>query len=479
MGESMNGTCVGERPLRVLLIAEQANPEWVSVPLEGWSHSRAIAEHPAVEAHVVTQVRNREAFERAGLVEGRDFTAIDSEKIAQPLYKAANALRGGKGLGWTTMMAATALSYPYFERVVWRTFGEAIRNGNYDVVQRLTPLSPTVSSSLAGKCRKAGVPFVLGPLNGGVPWPKEYDHVRRQEREWLSYVRPLHRLLPGHGSTFKQAAAVIAGSADTFRLMPSSATGKMVYVPENAVDPSRFAGLEAAATGDADEPAVSRFAAPLRVIFVGRLVPYKGPDVLLDAAAPLVKQGVVELTYAGDGPMMDGLRTTVEREGLGDGVRLLGRVPHDELAKELERAAVFGFPSIREFGGAVVLEAMAMGAVPVVVGYGGPAELVTEETGYALPMAGREALTAAFRERLGALAADPSGLAAMSVAGRRRVATRFTWAAKARQVVEVYRWVTGRRDDRPDYGMPLGDADETTPAAHRGVGELAGAGVSG
>jgi glycosyltransferase involved in cell wall biosynthesis len=431
---------------RVLLIAEAANPEWVSVPLVGWSLSRALAKR--VDAHMVTQVRNRDAVERAGWVEGREFTALDSESIARPMWHFDRWLRRLTGLGWTTTTALAALPYYEFERRLWQRFGPQIKAGRFDVVHRVTPLSPTLPSLIAARCRAAGVPFVWGPLNGGVPWPAEFTDVLRTEGEWLSYVRGAHKLLPASRSSRRDAAAIIVGSRATFDQMAGH-HDRCVYVPENGIDPDRFS-----------LPVRASQSGPLQVAFIGRLVPYKGADMLIQAAAPLVRAGKVQLNIIGDGPQMAELQALVQREQLAAGVTLSGWVAHGDMQQRLEGTHLLGFPSVREFGGGVVLEAMAMGLVPLVVNYAGPGELVTDLTGYRVPLGDRNAIVHSLHATLARLAHDRSELGPIAQQARRRVLSRFTWAAKAAQIEKIYDWVAGRRS-RPDFGMPFGDDDDS------------------
>ncbi len=417
--------------MRALLIAEAANPEWASVPLIGWSMSTALAR--VCEAHIVTQVRNRDAFVRAGLRESVDFTAIDTEQLEGPLWKVAMRLRGGTNVGWTMQTALSAISYPYFERLVWRRFRAEITAHRFDVVHRITPLTPTAPSSLARRCATAGVPFVLGPLNGGVPWPKGFDGARRAEREWLSYVRSAYRWMPGWHATFEHAAAVMAGSRFTLREFPAAYRSKYVYLPENAVDPERFSKRAAQYEGGL-----------LRLCFVGRLVPYKGIDMLVEAAAPMLRSGAAHLDVVGDGPMMPNLVEQIADLGVAGAVKLHGWLPHGNVQDVLCTSHVMALPSIREFGGGVVLEAMALGVVPLVVDYAGPGELVDDSVGFKVPIGDRASIVEALRSIMEALPDDPPAILAKSRLAVERINAQFTWKAKASRVLDVYQSVVDR-----------------------------------
>lgn len=413
---------------RVLVIAEAANPEWVSVPLVGWSLAHALGQ--VADVHIVTQIRNREAIVRAGLVEGRDFTAIDSEAVARPMHRLAGILRLGKGKGWTMSTAINALSYPYFERLVWQRFGDRIRAGEYDLVHRVTPLSPTIASPMAARVAAAGVPFVLGPLNGGVPWPRGFDTERRREREWLSYVRGAYRLNPLRGRSLAAASAILAGSRHTEGEIPARHRARTIWLPENAIDPDRF-----------NLTAPQDLSGPLRACFIGRMVPYKGPDMLLQAIAPLARDGRLVLDMIGDGPMMAALRAQAHELGIDGAVTFHGNLPHEAVQEVAARANLLTFPSIREFGGGVVLEAMALGVVPVVVDYAGPGELVTKDTGIKIPLGPRDQIVAGLRDALERVLADPSVLPVLARAARARALQDFTWDTKARQIARVYDWI--------------------------------------
>lgn len=339
--------------------------------------------------------------------------------------------------------ATSSLAYYYFEHLVWKTFGKRIVNKEFDVVHRITPLSPTAPSRIATKCKRSGVPFVLGPLNGGLPWPPEFKQARHKEKEWLSYVREAYKLMPGYHTTRRDASAIIVGSSATAEQVPKKFHQKCVFIQENAIE------IDKIPTHGIDK----KYELPLRLIFLGRLVPYKGCDMVLEAIHEYIKEGTVEFRIVGDGPERENLESIAEKYSISDKVIFTGLVEHHIAYKELANAHILAFPSVREFGGAVVVEAMANNTVPLVVQYGGPGDICNEASGIRIPLAKKGEIIVSIREQIHELIGNPKRLEPLALAGRERALKLFTWDQKAKQSLEVYKWVLGKRTDKPVFGF--------------------------
>ena len=88
----------------------------------------------------------------------------------------------------------TAVRYPIpviFEWRVWRRFRARLQNGEFDVVLRILEIVPEMPSALSFLMRKGPTPFVLGPLNGGVPWPKGFSQLTRRRAAAGNWARKL------------------------------------------------------------------------------------------------------------------------------------------------------------------------------------------------------------------------------------------------------------------------------------------------
>src|SRR5437870_7199196 len=155
---------------------------------------------------------------------------------------------------------------------------------------RILPMAPVMPSPLAFFLRNGPVPFVIGPLNGGLPWPPGFTQLDNQ-REWVSGLRNVYRFLPFARSTCRHAAAIIAASSQTYAEF-ATYSEKLFFVPEPGIGPSLC-------FGDSRSPEPG---AKLELILVGGLVPRKGCDLALRAAASLLRGNLARFTVVGDGP---------------------------------------------------------------------------------------------------------------------------------------------------------------------------------
>ena len=192
----------------------------------------------------------------------------------------------------------------------------------------------------------------------------------------------------------------------------------MVHVVPPGVDP-RFS------------PGGDKSPTPL-VVAVGRLVPVKRFEILVDAIVRLrATYPDLELVIVGEGYRREQLEAQIHEAGAERYVTLAGHVSDDEVIDLYRRAWILASASAREGWGMTVTEAAACGTPAVATRIAGHSDAVAE--GYSGLLAdGNDELVAALDRVLG-----DGGLRARLSDGASRHAERFTWAATARGTLEV------------------------------------------
>jgi glycosyltransferase involved in cell wall biosynthesis len=408
---------------RVLLSAYQCGPGLGSVSQIGWEWYSRLAQHTPVT--LLTHVRNREALSKAGApLPGTEVHYIDTEWFAGPLYRFASRLFPTSR---HSVFLLSSLDFFVFDHYALKL----LRNGldgrhRFDLVHAVTPVSPVAATRL----HQLKLPLVVGPWNGGLSSPATFPEIMSQDSAWIYRIRDLGKLLDRVLGTSRRASLILSATRFTDESIPLRARTTCVRMLENGVDLEMFHPAMGVRPPSLSEP--------LRIVFVGRLLPMKGVPMLLEAVARVHKEFPVHLTIVGDGP----LRTQWEVEARAHRVieicRFTGNLPLPEVAAAMRAAHVFCLPSVRESGGAVLLEAMASGVPILAVNYGGPAEVIDHAVGRPLSCAGPERLVedmvSAFRD----IVRDPEAWRQRGLVGRRRAEEQYGWDAKINSALELY-----------------------------------------
>src|SRR5438128_7346830 len=421
--------------LRILLLAPGSSPEAVSMPYVTYSHAAALAQLHDVALVIGSPTEDPVRRAKA------PFRSI--EVVRMPLLERIYAwsLRRIFKYNYDTQVL-TAFGYPFsiaFEWRAWRQVRRRIFAGEFDVVLRIMPMTPVLPSPFAFFLRKGVVPFVIGPINGGLPFVQGFSQAENQ-KEWVSNLRNLYRYLPFARSTYRRAAAIIVASSQTYAEF-AAYRDKLFFIPENGI-------ARSLCFGDSRSPEPG---AKLDLIFVGGLVPRKACDLALRAAAPLLRSDLARFTVVGDGPERDRLEQLTRSLGIEKAVSFCGWISHAEVLRRLRSADVLVFPSVRDNGAGVVFEALASGAVPVVADFGGPGDIVHSEVGYKVPLTSEIDMVAQMEKILTELAHNRDRLEQLRRQGMTYVRECLTWDEKAERTSRMLNWVSGQgpKTDHP------------------------------
>jgi glycosyltransferase involved in cell wall biosynthesis len=183
------------------------------------------------------------------------------------------------------------------------------------------------------------------------------------------------------------------------------------------------------------------------VLFVGRLTPHKGVDVLLRALPPDVPLTVVGTEGHDPRPPERDYPQLLRSLAARRNVEFLTAVDDDELARRYRAAVAVVIPSVErtsygrriavsELLGLVALEAMASGTPVIASRTGGLPEIVEDgRTGYLVPPGD----VAGLRDRIVEVVGDRAAAARVGANGRKRVVSELTWDRCAQRCLEAYR----------------------------------------
>jgi glycosyltransferase involved in cell wall biosynthesis len=411
--------------LRVLVLGPDCHPTRQSIPFVTYSHAAALARiHDVtlvVGAHVEADLRRADT----------PFRAL--EVVRMPLLERIRAV-SIRTISPESHLR-TGLDYPYniaFEWQAWRQLRHRIFAGDFDVVLRVIPMAAVLPSPFAYFLRKGPIPFVIGPIQGGLPWPPGFSQLENQ-KEWVAGLRSVYRYMPFARSTYRDATAIIVASSATYSEFPAY-RDKLFFIPEPGIDMSVCT----------ESPRAREAGTTLQLIFVGGLVPRKACDLALRGAAGLLRTGMAHFTVVGDGPERSRLEQLVKSLGIENAVTFCGWVSHPEVFSRLRASDLFVFPSVRDNGAGVVFQALACGAVPVVADFGGPGDIVHPEVGYSVPVTNESDVVARIDNILNELASNRDLLDRLRERGMAYAQESLTWDAKAQSTTQVLNWAVRR-----------------------------------
>jgi glycosyltransferase involved in cell wall biosynthesis len=297
------------------------------------------------------------------------------------------------------------------------------------VVHYTSPVSPVLPAF-----RIPGARTVIGPLNGNIFYPPGFRH-RESWTDWLRRVS--HAPLQwGHKLLFrgKQSAdaLLVSGGERTYQSLRMAGCRDEQFV--DSVDSGILDRLY-------DLPRAVQTGTNLRFIHNGRLVDHKGTDLVIRAIAK--SKQPIELTVIGRGPSKVKCEKLAAELKLGSRVTFIEWIKdHNQVAPTLQQFRAFVFPSLAEANGIVVQEAMLLGVPVIALDWGGPALLVTPETGILIKPTDEETVAQALADAMDKLAIDGELAERFSIAGRERaVAEAYRWQDLIERWIGVYRRV--------------------------------------
>lgn len=294
------------------------------------------------------------------------------------------------------------------------------------------------------------VPYLRGPGGGAHRTPdaflQEYSSSARLWERFRSFGQWVLRHDPFFMRGQGRARGILLCNREAVNAVPARWRDKVQLFPVNGIskeDLEVFAGNRLGG-GVAVSEGNSVPTRPFQVLSAGKLLGLKGYSLAIRAFALFAKHHAdVKFTLVGDGPERPRLEGLVRDLALERQVHLEKWMPRQELLGLMPRCDVFLFPSLRDGGGAVVVEAMAAGIAVICMDLAGPATHVTDECGIRIPARSPDESIELMAQALERLYKDRELCAKMGQAARRRAEEVYDWDKLGDRLLKIYQKALG------------------------------------
>ncbi|MTI30629.1 glycosyltransferase family 4 protein [Xanthovirga aplysinae] len=329
---------MGKKALKILVSAYACSPFEGGEKNNGWNWTT----RNAIEGNEIwclTQESSKESIDRAlkeNPIPSLHFIFIKVPQWVDYLYK---------------YQSGVYFHYLYWQEVAYKEAKILDKKLDFDLIHHVTYGSLQLGSALW----RLDKPLIFGPAGGGQMAPKSlkkyfYKGWKQEvKRYWISNL--LLKINRNTKQTLLKAQMILATNHETLELAQKYGAKNSKLTVDVGL-PSEFYPtiLPLKPQGKA-----------LKILWLGRMFPRKGLPLVLDALGKVENEIPFQLTLIGDGPMSINLEHWIAKNHLKKKVKVMGRVPWEEVKKAYASHDLFMFCTLRDSCAAQYLEAMAHG----------------------------------------------------------------------------------------------------------------------
>jgi glycosyltransferase involved in cell wall biosynthesis len=394
---------------RVLLSAFACDPIFGSDEEVGWQWAKQLSDR-RLDVTVITRRTHQPTIEarvaETGECANVHFAYVDLDTLHAGLKR---------------INRRNHIYYYFWQWQAYKTAKKMNAISQFDLIHHVTWVSFRQPSFM----HWVGPPVYFGPVAGGDEVPPGYTRAFSPQQKVVEWLRKFANFVvkfdPLMRMTYRHAQKVFFTSEDHLHRVPAFVRDKAEVDLAIGVEPSPIGetnpGLAAQGNGK-------------RLLFAGRCVGWKGMDLGLEIFAKArAIQPDIALTIIGDGADRARWMAHAAKLGVSDAVEWRGWLPKDTVMALYPEFDALFYPSLRDSGGFVVLEALQNGLPVICFKLGGPGVVVNDSCGAAVPALGdiEKTIDNFAQAVIATLARGKSGTE-LSTACRARVRA-FTWDA--------------------------------------------------